>query len=60
MNKSFAVAALMFVLLGTVITAPSAEAKQCEGSIGNRVWEDRNQDGIQQDDEPGIANVRLW
>ncbi|QIK69201.1 hypothetical protein G7062_02365 [Erysipelothrix sp. HDW6C] len=26
------------------------------GSIGNRVWDDRNRDGIQQTDEPGLAN----
>jgi uncharacterized repeat protein (TIGR01451 family) len=29
-------------------------------SIGNRVWEDKNKDGIQQANEPGINNVAIW
>lgn len=29
------------------------------GSIGDYVWIDTNQDGIQQDSEPGFANVRV-
>jgi len=44
----------------TAFSAPHAYAKKCKGSIGNRIWEDRNQDGIQQPDEPGIPNVRVW
>lgn len=51
--------ALFAVALAFVTLTPATHAK-CEGSVGNRVWEDLNQDGIQQDNEPGIPNVRLW
>ncbi|MEE9371803.1 MAG: SdrD B-like domain-containing protein [Saprospiraceae bacterium] len=30
------------------------------GSIGNYVWNDLNKDGIQDVDEPGKVNVRVW
>jgi len=29
------------------------------GSIGEKIWYDNNRDGIQDDDEPGIANVKV-
>ena len=33
--------------------------KSTFGVIGNRVWDDRNRDGIQDADEPGIAGQKL-
>jgi len=30
------------------------------GAIGDRVWEDRNEDGIQDDGEPGIGGVTVY
>ncbi len=31
----------------------------CKGTIGNTIWYDYNRDGIQQDSEPGIENIRV-
>lgn len=28
-------------------------------NIGDKVWEDLNKDGIQDDNEPGISNVKV-
>lgn len=32
----------------------------CTGSIGDFVWNDLNRNGIQNSDEPGINNIRVW
>ncbi len=34
--------------------------KKCKGSIGNTVWLDKNANGKQDANEPGIPGVRVW
>lgn len=33
--------------------------RDCKGSIGNYVWEDANKDGVQDDNEKGLENIRM-
>ncbi len=37
----------------------TADGSQAVYSLGDKVWEDTNKDGIQDDNEPGIANVTV-
>ncbi len=34
--------------------------KKCKGSIGNLVWNDKNDNGVQDAGEAGIPGVRVW
>ncbi len=36
------------------------EDPDCDGSIGNTIWHDKNANGKQDAGEPGIPGVRLW
>ena len=42
---------------GTAGSIPRLEMLNCYGIIGDRVWNDLNQNGIQDVDEPGIAGA---
>lgn len=44
-----------FVICGAVLGKPAKGS----GVIGNKVWFDRNQDGIQDNNEPGVAKQQL-
>ncbi len=39
---------------------PEKKDKKCKGSIGNTVWHDKNANGKQDANEPGIPGVRVW
>jgi uncharacterized surface anchored protein len=49
------------VTLGAGENNPDIDAGLVQGraSLGDRVWEDLNQDGIQDPNEPGVAGVRV-
>ena len=43
--------------LALPVQSNPATVRVVAGSIGDRVWDDLNQDGLQDDDEPGVADV---
>jgi len=58
LKKQIFLAVLLFVVAGA-LPQNTAHAGTCEGLIGDLVWHDADCDGIQDDDESGIAGVTL-
>lgn len=48
-----------FKLKGLHINCPTTPPPTCTGSIGNLVWKDVNNNGIQDTGEPGLANITV-
>ena len=58
-GKSTGLSIRMVALATVVLMAFSIPASACTYSIGDRVWEDTNMNGIQDKEENGLPNVHV-
>ncbi|MDK2826244.1 MAG: hypothetical protein PWQ44_1424 [Methanolobus sp.] len=58
-NFVFRIAKVAILMLVAII-ALSTQASACHVSIGDKVWNDLNMDGIQDSNEPGIPGVNVY
>src|SRR5512139_1729375 len=57
-NLSWLASSAVVVAVGAVLATPN-DAAACRLTVGDRVWYDANNNGIQDSDEAGINGVRL-
>ncbi len=41
------------------VVEPQGDVDQCDGEIGNTIWNDRNANGVQDEGEEGISDVKV-